>query len=54
MSGVITKSKTSVVQKKLDESESEILSYLLAENIHEFFKGVKDILYHLTCRLTIQ
>ena len=44
MSGAITKSKTSVVQKKLDESESEILSYLLAENIHEFFKGVKEII----------
>ena len=44
MSGAITKSKTSVVQKKLDESEPEILSYLIAENILEFFKDVKEII----------
>ena len=44
MSGAITKSKTTVVQKKLDESDPEILSYLLAENIHHFFKDVKEII----------
>ena len=37
MNGAITKSKTTVVQKKLDETDPEILYFLLAENINNFF-----------------
>ena len=44
MNGAIIKSKTTVVQKKLDESEPEILSYLIAENYTEFFNDVKEII----------
>ena len=44
MNGAIIKSKTTVVQKKLDESEPEILSYLIAENFTEFFNDVKEII----------
>ena len=41
MNGAITKSKTTVVQKKLDETDPEILYFLLAENINNFFDNVK-------------
>ena len=44
MNGAIIKSKTTVVQKKLDESEPVILSYLIAENFTEFFNDVKEII----------
>ena len=44
MNGAIIKSKTTVVKKKLDESEPEILSYLIAENFTEFFNDVKEII----------
>ena len=44
MNGAITKSKTTVVQKKLDETDPEILYYLLAENINNFFDSVKEII----------
>lgn len=44
MNGAITKSKTTVVKKKLDESEPEILSYVLADNINNFFDNVKEII----------
>lgn len=44
MNGAIIKSKTTLVQKKLDESEPEILSYLIAENFTEFFNDVKEII----------
>ena len=44
MNGAIIKSKTTVVQKKLDESEPAILSYLIAENFTEFFNDVKEII----------
>ena len=44
MNGAITKSKTAVVQKKLDETDPEILYYLLAENINNFFDSVKEII----------
>ncbi len=44
MNGAITKSKTTVVQKKLDETDPEILYYMLAENINNFFDSVKEII----------
>ena len=44
MNGAITKSKTTVVQKKLDETDPEILYFLLAENINNFFDNVKEII----------
>ena len=44
MNGAITKSKTTVVQKKLDETDPEILHFLLAENINNFFDHVKEII----------
>ena len=44
MNGAITKSKTTVVQKKLDESDSEILYFLIGENINNFFDNVKEII----------
>ena len=44
MNGAITKSKTTVVQKKLDETDPEILYFLLAENINNFFDHVKEII----------
>ena len=44
MNGAITKSKTTVVKKKLDESEPEILSYVLADNINNFFDNIKEII----------
>ncbi|MDG1690190.1 MAG: excinuclease ABC subunit UvrC [Flavobacteriales bacterium] len=43
MNGAITKSKTTVVKKKLEESEDQIISYVIADNLNDFFDHVKEI-----------
>ena len=43
MNGAITKSKTTVVKKKLEESEDQIISYVIADNLNYFFDHVKEI-----------
>ena len=43
MNGAITKSKTTVVKKKLEESEYQIISYVIADNLNDFFDHVKEI-----------
>ena len=43
MNGAITKSKTTVVKKKLEESEGQIISYVIADNLNDFFDHVKEI-----------
>ena len=43
MNGAITKSKTTVVKKKLEESEDQIISYVIADNLNDFFDYVKEI-----------
>ncbi len=44
MNGAITKSKTTVVKKKLEESEDQIISYVIADNLNDFFDHVKEII----------
>lgn len=44
MNGAITKSKTTVVKKKLEESEDQIISYIIADNLNDFFDHVKEII----------
>ena len=44
MNGAITKSKTTVVKKKLDESEQEIISFVIADSLNDFFDNVKEII----------
>ena len=43
MNGAITKSKTTIVKKKLEESEDQIISYVIADNLNDFFDHVKEI-----------
>ena len=43
MNGAITKSKTTIVKKKLEESEDQIISYVIADNLNDFFDNVKEI-----------
>ena len=43
MNGAITKSKTTVVKKKLEESEDQIIAYVIADNLNDFFDHVKEI-----------
>ena len=43
MNGAITKSKTTVVKKKLEETEDQIISYVIADNLNDFFDHVKEI-----------
>ena len=43
MNGAITKSKTTIVKKKLEESEDQIRSYVIADNLNYFFDHVKEI-----------
>ena len=43
MNGAITKSKTTVVKKKLEESDDQIISYVIADNLNDFFDHVKEI-----------
>jgi len=43
MNGAITKSKTTVVKKKLEENEDQIISYVIADNLNDFFDHVKEI-----------
>ena len=43
MNGAITKSKTTIVKKKLEESEDQIISYVIADNLNDFFDRVKEI-----------
>jgi excinuclease ABC subunit C len=44
MNGAITKSKTTVVKKKLDEGEQEIISFVIADSLNDFFDNVKEII----------
>ena len=43
MNGAITKSKTTIVKKKLEESGDQIISYVIADNLNDFFDHVKEI-----------
>lgn len=43
MNGAITKSKTTIVKKRLEESEDQIISYVIADNLNDFFDHVKEI-----------
>ena len=43
MNGAITKSKTTIVKKKLEESEDQIISYVIADNLNDFFDHEREI-----------
>ncbi len=44
MNGSITKTKSIIVQKQLDESDEVILAYALADNFKDFFGSINEII----------
>jgi excinuclease ABC subunit C len=44
MNGTITKTKSITVQKKLEETEQEILSLVLGDNLKDFFHQINEII----------
>ena len=44
MNGSITKTKSITIQKQLDEPDQQILAYVLADNLKDFFKFINEII----------